>query len=150
MQRRSTIPRSPSDETTPVPVSIVGLAYLTLIQDENQRPRPINSATFRIGRLANNDLVIRDPSVSRHHAEIRRRRDGGFKVLDLNSMNGVFVNGTKIRESDLSQGDNLDVGDVRMVFSAENVDELTGENTVMLRTVAPVQPFPGAAKAASR
>jgi hypothetical protein len=150
MQRRSNIPQSPPDAAAPAPVSIDGLAYLTLIQDEEQLPHPIYSATFRIGRLADNDLVIRDPSVSRHHAEIRRRRDGGFKVLDLDSMNGVFVNGTKVREFDLSQGDNLDVGDVRMLFSAKNVADLTGENTVMLRTVMPDQPFPGVAKAASR
>jgi len=150
MQRRSNIPQSPPDKATPAPVSIDGLAYLTLIQDEDRLPYPITSTTFRIGRLTDNDLVIRDPSVSRHHAEIRRRRDGGFKVLDLDSMNGVFVNGSKVRESDLTQGDKLDVGDVRMLFSAENVDELTGENTVMLRTVLPDQPFPGAAKAASR
>jgi pSer/pThr/pTyr-binding forkhead associated (FHA) protein len=49
--------------------------------------------------MMDNDLVVDDTSVSRHHAEIRRRRDGSFEVLDLNSMNGVFVNGKKIRES---------------------------------------------------
>ncbi|MFT5448915.1 MAG: hypothetical protein ACI9DC_004101 [Gammaproteobacteria bacterium] len=149
MQRRAGAAQS-QWQSAPAAVSLDGLAYLVLEQDRDQIPHSITSATFRIGRLADNDLVIRDPSVSRHHAEIRRRRDGGFQVIDLNSMNGVFVNGTKTRESDLSQDDRLDVGDVRMLFGAENVDELVGEETVMLRTVLPGQPFPKAANSPNR
>ena len=125
-------------------VPISGRAYLTLeqVQDDEQPLHTISSASFRIGRLPDNDLVIRDPSVSRHHAEIRRRRNGSFEVFDLDSMNGVFVNGNRIRESALNQGDNLDVGDVRMTFTADEIDQLASEETVMLGTILPERPFP--------
>jgi hypothetical protein len=147
MQRRAGAAQSLSQGAPTAIVSLDGLAYLVLEQDPDQIPSPINSATFRIGRLADNDLVIRDPSVSRHHAEIRRQRDGTFQVIDLDSMNGVFVNGTKVRESALKQGDQLDVGDVRMSFS---VDELDGAETVMLRAVVPEQSFPKAVNSPNR
>jgi hypothetical protein len=146
MQRRSTAAPSRAKEPIPTPVSMEGLAFLTLDQDSKEIPHPIRSAAFRIGRMMDNDLVVDDTSVSRHHAEVRRRRDGSFEVLDLNSMNGVFINGKKVRESKLNDDDLLDVGDIRMRFSAENVNAVGGEETVMLRTVLPVQPFPDAAR----
>lgn len=150
MQRRAGAAQLLPQSAPVATVSLDGLAYLVVEQDSDQIPHPINSPTFRIGRLSDNDLVIRDPSVSRHHAEIRRLRDGSFQVIDLDSMNGVFVNGNKISESVLKQDDRLDVGDVRMSFSAENVDELAGEETVMLRTVLPDESFPKAANSPNR
>jgi pSer/pThr/pTyr-binding forkhead associated (FHA) protein len=107
----------------------------------------IATATYRIGRLADNDLVLRDPSVSRHHAEIRRQRDGSFQVLDLDSMNGLLVNGKKVRENALADGDSLEVGDVRLLFSARSEVDLIGEDTVMLKTEIPATPFPEAMRA---
>lgn len=150
MQRGANAAKSQSQSAPAAAVSLKGLAYLVLEQDSDQIPYPLSSATFRIGRLADNDLMIKDSSVSRHHAEIRRRRDGGFQVFDLDSMNGVFVNGTKVRESDLNQGDQLDVGDVRISFSDENVAKLANEETVVLRSVRPGPPFPKAANSTNR
>ena len=142
MQRSSNGLSSSAKQPIPTPISMEGLAFLTLDQDSKEIPHPIRSAAFRIGRMKDNDLVVDDTSVSRHHAEVRRRRDGSFEALDLNSMNGVFVNGKKVHESTLNDGDLLDVGDIRMRFSAENVNALGGEETVMLRTILPIQPFP--------
>ena len=150
LRRRPAAMQPLADDTTAVSIATTGGAFLTLDQDDDESPHPIEGATFRIGRLADNDLVVRDPSVSRHHAEIRRDRDGKFHVLDLDSMNGIFVNGKKVRESDLNEGDDLDVGDVRMRFGAQTVNELARKDTMILRNAVPERVFPRAAKVANR
>ncbi len=137
--------RGPRPAASAPPPVLTTLAHLQRGDDGSSSP--ITSATFRIGRLSDNDLVLRDASVSRHHAEIRRRRDGSFQVLDLDSMNGVLVNGKRIKESPLADGDRLEIGDVSLTFAAEDEDDLPGEQTVMMKTVVPDQPFPEAAGA---
>ena len=47
--------------------------------------------TYSIGRGDENDVVIRDHSVSRNHAELRVDDEGQFQLIDLNSTNGTFV-----------------------------------------------------------
>ncbi|MDH3235749.1 MAG: FHA domain-containing protein [Alphaproteobacteria bacterium] len=49
--------------------------------------------TYSIGRSNDNDIVIRDHSVSRHHAELRIEDDGKVQLADLGSTNGVYVQG---------------------------------------------------------
>lgn len=60
-----------------------------------------------VGRDADNDLVIADPAVSRHHAEIRHV-DGRYVVRDLGSANGIFVcfSGSPAQERDISGAEN--------------------------------------------
>ncbi|MGW1159994.1 FHA domain-containing protein [Streptomyces sp. NPDC002519] len=51
---------------------------------------------MRIGRALENDLVVSDLQVSRHHAEFHATPDGRFEIRDLGSHNGTFVNGMPI------------------------------------------------------
>ena len=76
----------------------------------------MNGERFAIGRLGNNDLVLNDPSVSRHHAEVRRTPEGHYRIVDLDSMNGVYVNGKRVHERALLSGDDIELGDVRISF----------------------------------
>ena len=138
-QRRGS-PAAAIPASEPRPVALNTLAHLSLLNDGGQS-HPISTVTYRIGRLADNDLMLPDSSISRHHAEIRRDRNGGFKIIDLDSMNGVFVNGKKIRESALKEADILEVGDVRMTFSLDSGDDFAGEETVMLKTALPARPL---------
>jgi FhaA, N-terminal domain/FHA domain len=62
-----------------------------------------------IGRLPECAVSLSDPQVSRHHAEVRPDR-GGYRVVDLGSMNGTLVNGTRISEHPLRDGDTIVVG----------------------------------------
>jgi hypothetical protein len=62
-----------------------------------------------IGRQSDNELVIPDPGVSRHHAEVVNR-DGTFVLRDLGSTNGTVVNGTVVREHELRDGDRITLG----------------------------------------
>ena len=102
----------------------------------------MTSAAFRIGRHSDNDLTIRDSSISRQHAEIHRKRDGSFTITDLDSMNGVFVNQKKIDSVSLSDGDVIEIGDKAYRFIVQEDAEIGGEDTVVLKTVTPISPLP--------
>jgi NADPH-dependent 2,4-dienoyl-CoA reductase/sulfur reductase-like enzyme/Fe-S-cluster-containing hydrogenase component 2/CRP-like cAMP-binding protein len=75
------------------------------------------SRRYTLGRDSQNDIVLHDPSSSRHHAEIFTAPDG-FYVRDLNSRYGVFVNRMKITNAyHLSHGDRVVVGNLLIYFS---------------------------------
>jgi adenylate cyclase len=77
----------------------------------------IEADCVRIGRSADNDLVIQDGSISRHHAEIYR--DGeAFRVRDLGSKNGTHVNQVTGEDLELNDGDELILGKFPMAFQS--------------------------------
>jgi len=76
------------------------------------------SELSRIGRGETAEVRIPVGSVSRFHATIQRRHDGSFVLKDLESSNGTFVNGERIREVCLSDGDEVRLGEVSLVFLA--------------------------------
>ena len=57
--------------------------------------RPAPAGVLRIGRAEDNDVEVDDLSVSRHHAELRNT-GGGYEIVDLDSRNGTFLNGSPI------------------------------------------------------
>jgi pSer/pThr/pTyr-binding forkhead associated (FHA) protein len=69
----------------------------------------------RIGRSLAADVRFDDPTVSRRHALIVRSADG-VRVLDDRSLNGVFVNGTRVEGRTLEDGDEILVGRYRLFF----------------------------------
>lgn len=71
----------------------------------------------KVGRLPDCGVQIVDASVSRYHAEIRAKGDG-FVVVDLGSTNGTRVNGVRIYERELRDGDELAFGTVLVRFAA--------------------------------
>jgi transcriptional regulator with GAF, ATPase, and Fis domain len=75
----------------------------------------------RIGSHGDNDLVVVDPTVSRHHAEVVRARDG-ILLRDNGSMNGTFVGPIRIREVYLAPETRFRVGHTEIVF--EPADEI--------------------------
>ena len=62
-----------------------------------------------VGRIPANDVCIDTDAISRHHAVIFLT-DTGTVVEDLNSTNGVFVNGVRVTREDLREGDLLTIG----------------------------------------
>ena len=73
--------------------------------------------TVTVGRNPDSTIVLADPNVSRQHAEIRPRGTG-FVVFDLGSTNGSKVNGGKVREHELVDGDEITFGNTKMRFEA--------------------------------
>jgi len=91
-------------------------AYVTR-SDQDAGRLLVATTPWRIGRGKDNQLVLRDNSVSRHHAEIVRDDDGRFAIKDLESLNGVFVDNKKVQWTALSDGTQIDIGDLRLTFS---------------------------------
>ena len=58
-----------------------------------------NKDTIVIGRSSQSDVVLSNPSISRRHCSISKLGNGKFKLRDLDSLNGTFVNGRKVRGS---------------------------------------------------
>jgi pSer/pThr/pTyr-binding forkhead associated (FHA) protein len=69
----------------------------------------------RIGRATDNDIVVSDASVSRHHASIEYR-NGSFVLRDLGSQNGTWLGGQRVTEAPLGGGDALRLGDASFTF----------------------------------
>jgi pSer/pThr/pTyr-binding forkhead associated (FHA) protein len=73
---------------------------------------------FTVGRDPGNDIILRDPKVSRHHAEIVFER-GFFVLHDLASANGSYVNGKRVRVAPLTHGAKVRMGNSHGRFSEE-------------------------------
>jgi len=71
---------------------------------------------IRVGRDASNSIQLHDTEASRHHAEIRCL-ENVFTISDLNSSNGTYVNGQRIKQHRLNSGDQLQMGSTLMLFT---------------------------------
>ena len=83
------------------------------------RAEPVGAAGAVLGRSRDNDVVIDDPNVSRHHAEVRPS-GGSWIVNDLGSTNGIKVNGRRVTgPQSLKRGDVIELGTSRVTFELE-------------------------------
>ncbi|HKO58496.1 MAG TPA: FHA domain-containing protein [Thermoanaerobaculia bacterium] len=100
---------------------------------------------FTVGRDPGNDIILRDPKVSRHHAEIVFER-GFFVLHDLASANGTYVNGKRIRVAPLTHGAKVRMGNSYGRFSEElptEADEQQGKVEPFEQPMpAPLAPAP--------
>jgi hypothetical protein len=71
---------------------------------------------LRLGRSPDNDIILRDPATSGHHARVERRGDQ-FWIVDLGSTNGTLVNGEPVQEKELIDGDRITIGQNAVNFS---------------------------------
>jgi DNA-binding SARP family transcriptional activator len=93
-----------------------GQSVVAGLRDTAGRHFPLQAAAIRIGRRSDNDIVLNDDNVSRHHAVII---DTGtsFVITDLRSANGVEVQRQRIRTSaNLADGDHIRIGDHEFTF----------------------------------
>jgi len=89
--------------------------YLCYEEGGEVRTLSLSREWTRIGRSLAADVRFDDPTVSRRHALIVRHPDG-VRVLDDRSLNGVFVNGTRVDGRVLNDGDEILVGRYRLTF----------------------------------
>jgi transcriptional regulator with GAF, ATPase, and Fis domain len=94
------------------------------------RDQTIDRELFRIGKSGDNDLVLSDETVSRHHCEILRETRG-YLLRDLGSTNGTLLDGAEIREAYLKPGAIITVGKVELKVRpfSERIELLPSDKT---------------------
>jgi ABC-type multidrug transport system ATPase subunit len=102
---------SPTPATS---TSNLGTSMLKILRPGSSGPPPPGS--LKIGRATDNDIVIPDVLASRHHATLIPT-PGGTEISDHRSINGTFVNGTRVDSALLNEGDVVTIGNVDLVFS---------------------------------
>jgi hypothetical protein len=91
-------------------------AYL-LVMTEGSPPVQfdLGGALISIGRASDNDVILDDPLVSRHHCQLKLQH-GAYGLADLGSRNGSFVNGQQVNEVALGPGDRIRIGSTDIEF----------------------------------
>lgn len=102
----------------------------------------LDQETMTLGREDNNDIVIPERQISRHHVSFHRRGPEHYEIEDMNSKNGTWVNGNRLEGSrKLSDGDEIHLAlKVRMRFIGSGV---TAPVTRDLPDVIPSASFKG-------
>src|SRR5918911_1617702 len=89
--------------------------YVAFDDGERVRVVPLQEGWTRVGRSLSAHVRFDDPTVSRRHALVHRQ-DEGVRILDDRSLNGVFVNGTRVDMRELDDGDEVVVGRFRLHY----------------------------------
>lgn len=128
---------------------VVGGSLFTLscgevVREDGKSVLELRDGTvFRVGRSDGNDLVVNDQNVSRFHA-VFSVSSSGVVLSDLSSLNGTFVNSTRITTPvELKDGDRVSIGPVDMAFSlacvaASSGQDLFQEQTTQTTMLSPV------------
>jgi DNA-binding NtrC family response regulator len=127
---------------------IVGLAVVVAEGPDRGR-RAAASESLSIGTGPNNDLVLTDNTVSRHHLELTRSKDR-IAVKDLSSTNGTFFSGASIRDVDLIGGGRLRIGNTTLhvtdgdpteleLYGDDHLGDLLGRSPAMRALMARIQ-----------
>lgn len=102
---------------------------------------PLVKERMTIGRKAGNDIVINNLAVSSQHAAIITILHDSF-MEDLDSTNGLLVNGAPVKKHFLQNGDEIEIGKYKLKYLNDHVSETTAsdfEKTMILR--APAMPL---------
>ena len=91
-------------------------AYL-LVSTRGSRPVQfdLGGHLIGIGRASDNDVIVDDPMVSRHHCQLKLQH-GAYGFTDLGSRNGSTVNGQPVSQIALGPGDRIQIGDTEIEF----------------------------------
>lgn len=128
--------------TLPIVESPTDIAWLESLPRDGQAPLRAELAQlpFTIGRNESCDLTIESTRISREHLRIEQG-PSGYVVRDLGSTNGTFVNGVKITESPLADGDMLAVANFNLIFhlpcgraNSQVTQRFTQDNAVVQQT----------------
>jgi pSer/pThr/pTyr-binding forkhead associated (FHA) protein len=106
------------------------VASLFVIQGADQGKRfEFKSSTVALGRDNSNAIRLHDTEVSRRHAELRQD-EGIYRVVDLGSANGTFVNGARVDVPHrLSAGDQIAIGPIMLEARMDDEPD-AGSDTV--------------------
>ncbi|HZS76425.1 MAG TPA: ATP-binding cassette domain-containing protein [Ktedonobacteraceae bacterium] len=84
-------------------------------------PMQLSGSTIAIGRFRNNNLVLNHPQVSGYHARLEQLNTGGYRIVDLGSTNGTYVNMQRVRTRILNPGDIIGIGPYQMTYTGNQL-----------------------------
>ena len=105
----------PAPEPPPAAAPAAPVAEAPPVLSLNGTPHPLDKERIVIGRSKDSDIRTEDPNASRRHAEVRHE-DGAYWLVDLDSTNGVAVNGRRTKRQRLNEGDTITIGSTDLVF----------------------------------
>ncbi|WP_280702166.1 FHA domain-containing protein [Kitasatospora sp. GP82] len=120
---------------TAVAPAVPGTSALASITGSRRPPttvRPLPARIVRIGRATDNDLVIPDLSVSRHHAELRAVPDGHYEIADIGSHNGTYLNGQPVLQARVGPGDLVGIGPAMLCLVGDELQEFVDTGDIDL------------------
>ncbi|MFQ5845504.1 MAG: FHA domain-containing protein, partial [Planctomycetota bacterium] len=117
------------------------MAYLKVFGEQGERTVFLADSAVVLGRGEDADILLKDIKVSRLHCVVEPTGDGRWRVRDLDSGNGICVNGDTMRESVLRPDDVITVGDVRVLFAGEAA-QVVGRHAPASPADAPPSPAP--------
>jgi hypothetical protein len=101
-----------------------GIGILVVKRGPNVGSRfSLEKDVIHAGRHPQSDIFLDDVTVSRRHAEIIRD-DTGYRVRDVGSLNGTYLNRERVESAPLSDGDELQIGTFKLVFLTGRGDAL--------------------------
>jgi FHA domain-containing protein len=110
-------PASPPPTQAASPAELGMEAESFVLQWDGQR-RSVDKKQIVLGRSRECDIQLADPNVSRRHAELRQE-GSSYWIVDLDSTNGLEVNGRRVKRAKLDDGDTFTVGSTDVRFSRE-------------------------------
>lgn len=94
-------------------------------------PIPLNAGRLTIGRTPENTVVLNHPQVSGHHA-LLEKVEGGYRVIDTNSTNHVYVNEQLATNQLLRTGDEIRIGPYRLAYTGTELRQYDESNTIRI------------------
>ena len=123
-----------SDDTLPIDFAPLRLH----VRNQGNGAAPVTIEVCRqialVGRHSCADVRLAYPDVSRRHCRLNFK-DGVWRIVDLNSLNGLYVNGERIHEAVLQRGDVIRIGNVTLAVRTED-DEMAYPLNGILRSIA--------------
>src|SRR5437588_143592 len=98
---------------------------------------PLTADQITIGRESTSVVSLNHASVSRRHCVIEREGDN-FKIRDLGSSNGTFVNGQPVNDKVLNHADQVRIGSIALLFLLEETDDATSDHLVRFDDSQPI------------
>lgn len=116
---------SASRETQPMPKVVAAEASTNSVKAflivNGERHVPLDRSVLTLGRKLDNSIILDDPRVSRHHAQLRQRH-GRWVLYDLGSASGTCVNNHRIEECLLRPGDVITLAGASLIYGEEETD----------------------------
>lgn len=100
------------------------MRYSVYYDGEPVKVYELDEPVISIGRLPENTIPISNMGVSRRHVKIEEDTDKSYVLTDLNSLNGTFVNGKKVKKVTLAHGDKICIGKYTIFYECDQGPEV--------------------------